>query len=113
VIVAADASVLVGELIRKRGRQLISHPALRVFVAEEQWEESLVEAHVLSIVPREIYEDLEEKALARVPRDPRDWPTVAAAIALNAAILTEDADFLGCGCPTWTFQTLSTEIQSQ
>jgi hypothetical protein len=40
VILAADASVLVGELLRKRGRELLLHPDLRVLVAEQQWEEA-------------------------------------------------------------------------
>lgn len=40
MIVVADASVLVAELLRRRGRELISHPALRVVVAQEQWEET-------------------------------------------------------------------------
>lgn len=37
MIVVADASVLVGELLRKRGRELFLHPVLRVLVAEDQW----------------------------------------------------------------------------
>lgn len=40
MIVVADASVLVGELLRKRGRELLLHPDLRVLVAEHQWEET-------------------------------------------------------------------------
>ena len=40
MIVVADASVLVGELLRRRGRELLLHPALRVVVAEDQWEET-------------------------------------------------------------------------
>lgn len=40
MIVVADASVLVGELLRKRGRELLLHPDLRVVVAEHQWEET-------------------------------------------------------------------------
>jgi hypothetical protein len=40
MIVAADASVLVGELLRERGRQLLLHPSLHVVVAEDQWEEA-------------------------------------------------------------------------
>jgi PIN domain len=41
----------------------------------------------------------------------RDWPTVALAMVLNAGILTGDNDFLGCGCPTWTVETLRAELQ--
>jgi PIN domain len=40
MIVVADASVLVGELLRQRGRELLLHPNLRVLVAEHQWEET-------------------------------------------------------------------------
>ena len=64
-------------------------------------------------MPRETYALERETALRRVPRDERDWPTVALAIALDAAILTADNDFLGCGCPTWTVETLSAELKRE
>ena len=35
-------------------------------------------------------------------RDEEDWPVLAAAIALNCAIWTEDTDFFGSGAATWT-----------
>ncbi|MGI8915588.1 MAG: PIN domain-containing protein, partial [Chloroflexota bacterium] len=53
------------------------------------------------------------KARARIPRDPDDWPTVAAALALGADIWTRDADFLGCGCATWVTETLIAELASE
>jgi uncharacterized protein YfaA (DUF2138 family) len=40
MIVVADASILVGELLRRRGRELLFHPDLHVVVAEDQWEET-------------------------------------------------------------------------
>jgi hypothetical protein len=40
VIVVVDASVLVAELLRRRGRELFAHPDLRCVVAEEQWAEA-------------------------------------------------------------------------
>jgi hypothetical protein len=40
MIVVADASVLVGELLRKRGRELLLRPELQVHVAEDQWGET-------------------------------------------------------------------------
>jgi hypothetical protein len=40
VIVVADASVLVGELLRQRGRDLVLHENLRVLVTEHQWSEA-------------------------------------------------------------------------
>lgn len=141
MIVVADASALVAELLRTRGRELLAHPDLRVVVAEEQWDETqhelqrriraiveqgrltddhakrlhhdvlaLVDERVIEIIPRRLYEHMEAVARRRVPRDPRDWPPVALALALDAGILTGDHDFLGCGCPTWTAETLREEL---
>ncbi len=142
MIVVADASVLVAELSRRRGRELLSRPDLRVVMAEDQWNETaheldkrlaaivrhghlspsqaddllraiteLVETHVIEIIPRDFYEQVESVARRRIPRDPQDWPTVALAIVLGAPILTGDQDFLGCGCPTWTVETLLQELE--
>jgi predicted nucleic acid-binding protein len=144
MIVVADASVLVGELLRKAGRELLLHPALHVVVAEDQWSEAehelarrlgimestgrltpngrrvleqavraMIDTQAIEIVSREMYAGFEETARRRVPRDPQDWPAVALALLLDAAILTGDNDFLGCGCPTWSAQTLRVELQGQ
>lgn len=141
MIVTVDASVLVGELLRERGRALLSHPMLRCMVAEEQSAEALHELDkriatiiaqgrlnaaqvqvlrhavvefldegVIEVVPVSAYEHMEAKARRRVPRDPSDWPVVALALVTDAGILTADADFLGCGCPTWTIETLRDEL---
>ena len=67
---------------------------------------------MISVLAKDHYIQLRETALRRVPRDERDWPTVAAAIALDAAILTADNDFLGCGRPTWTVETLAAELSA-
>lgn len=144
IVVVADASALVGELLRKRGRDLVAHLDLRVVVAEHQWQEAeyelekriarmvagerlstqrgsellqstvaLAAAGVIEVVPVAVYSDLEQLARRRIPRDATDWPTVALAIALEAGILTADNDFLGCGCPTWTVETLLDELDRQ
>ncbi|MGH3785563.1 MAG: PIN domain-containing protein [Pseudonocardiaceae bacterium] len=141
MIVVADASALVAELLRTRGRALLAHPDLRVVVAEEQWNETqhelqrristiveqgrlteehakrlhsdvlaLVDERVIEIIPRRFYQHMEAVARRRVPRDPRDWPPVALALVLDAGILTADRDFLGCGCATWTAETLCDEL---
>lgn len=125
-----DANILVAELIRRRGRELIVHPELELYMAEKAWDEAchelskriakmvqkgifsqetgqklladaiaLTEAKV-SLIPHEVYAALETTAIARIPRDPDDWPTVALALVLRAAIWTSDNDFLGCGLPT-------------
>jgi predicted nucleic acid-binding protein len=45
-------------------------------------------------------------------RDTDDWQPVALALALDAGILTGDQDFRGCGCPTWTVETLRDELEN-
>src|SRR5699024_10040372 len=61
---------------------------------------------------RQFYAHNELIARRRVPRDPHDWPPVALAMTLQAGILTGDHDFLGCGCPTWTVETLREELDA-
>ena len=142
MLVVADASVLVAELLRERGRALLTTPNLRVVVAEEQWDETLHELdrriqliveqgritesqagrilqaienliaeRVIEVVPRTMYQHMEDAARRRVPRDENDWPPVALAMALDTGIVTNDKDFLGCGCPTWTIETLRAELE--
>jgi predicted nucleic acid-binding protein len=141
MIVVVDASVLVAELLRRRGRELLARPDLQCLVAEDQWDEAqheldkrvaaivgqgrltsdqgqqllrivhdFVEGDVIDVVPRRFYEHMENAARRRVPRDPADWAPVALALALDVPILTADNDFLGCGCPTWTVETLLAEL---
>jgi hypothetical protein len=139
MIVVADASVLVAELLRRRGRTLFARSDLGVVVAEEQWNEAehelprririmvdqgrltieqgkqlqgavckCIDDKTIEIVAHETYAAEEIKARRRVPRDARDWPTIA--LVLDVAIFTGDGDFLGCGCPPWTVTTLRAEL---
>ncbi|MHB2023636.1 MAG: PIN domain-containing protein [Mycobacteriales bacterium] len=71
---------------------------------------ALIEDEVFEVIPRTFYADSEATARRRVPRDRNDWPTVALAMVLDVGILTGDHDFLGCGCPTWTVETLRAEL---
>lgn len=132
-----DSSVLVAEVLRVRGLQLLNHPDLTLFqpdyaAGETQYElkrrgklmlqsgraqpeqvEALLEnaqgflaGRVLQVQAAQ-YQPYEQDARARIPRDPNDWTLVAVALSLNGApILTLDGDFLGCGLPTWTPDTL-------
>ena len=63
-------------------------------------------------MPVTLYADFETVERRRAPRDPRDWPTVALALTLEAGIWTADADFLGCGAPTWTTETLLLDAEA-
>lgn len=64
-----------------------------------------IETNIL-VVETAVYSALEDEALARMQRDPTDWPVVACALALSAGVWTNDNDFLGAGVPTWTTATL-------
>jgi predicted nucleic acid-binding protein len=131
-----DTSVLVGELLRQKGRARLGDDRLELFLPEQMWTETkvelprrtaafvrrrrldpavgaelarlcvdAVEANVV-ILDEAIYSALEDEARARSLRDPYDWPVVASALALSAAIWTNDNDFLGTGVATWTTETL-------
>ena len=76
MIIVADASVLVGELLRQRGRELLLDPQLRLVVAEDQWEET---EHELSrrleiLQTRDILTDSQRELLSRSVRDLVDAP---------------------------------------
>jgi predicted nucleic acid-binding protein len=131
-----DTSVLVGELLRAAGRERLSNERPELFLPEQMWGETRVElprrvtafcrrrgieprlrddlisaclAAVeanLTILDQAIYSAAEDEARARALRDPRDWPVVATALVLGAAIWTNDNDFLGTGVATWTTDTL-------
>ena len=115
------ASFLVAELLRRRGRELLSHPELSVVAAEDQWEEAehelarrldILESR--AVLSNERRQDLERDVRALIDEKVvEDWPTVALAMALDAAILTADNDYLGCGCPTWTVETLTAQNRSR
>lgn len=131
-----DTSVLVGELLRRAGRDRLGDDRLELFLPEQMWAETYLElprrirafvrrrglepavgdefarlclvavdANVV-VLDEAIYAALEDEARARSLRDPADWPVVATALALSAAVWTNDNDFLGTGVATWTTETL-------
>jgi len=53
----------------------------------------------------DVYCEFEDKARQRI-RDVRDWPVLAAALALDCPVWTEDQDFFGSGVATWTTSTV-------
>jgi len=137
-----DACVLVSELLR-RGRARLADERLELFLAEHTLSEirhevpkrvdgfmrhrglgpdagrtlvdrcfEAVEAAV-TVVPEVAYQPLEQEARWRIARDPRDWPIVAAALTVDAAVWTEDGDFLGSGVATWSTGTLGTWLSRQ
>ena len=137
---AADASALVAEALRERGRRLIRHEDLDLYITPPTLSETLheidrrIDAMVrhgqvrawrrdlvfeetaalldekLTVVTESEYGQHEMEAGDRVPRDPNDWPTVALALALGLGIWTADGDLFGCGVPVWTTETLLTHV---
>ncbi len=77
----------------------------------EQATRTMIDTQAVEIVGPEMYAGFEKAARRRVPRDPKDWPVVALALLLDAAILTGDNDFLGCGCQPGPFEILRGQLE--
>ena len=122
-----DANILVRAVLGRRVREVIEAYAGEVlfFVSEPAYaeaeehlavlvtkrggdpEKALALLRILSglleLIGSEVYGEFEAEARVRLgQRDPEDWPTLAAALALRCPIWTEDRDFFGCGVATWT-----------
>lgn len=136
-----DTSVLVGELMRSRGRKSFANQLLDLYLPDILLTEAELvlprrieafsrsrhlrkseEAQIrktcfetldkhVTILEKSVYTLFENEARARSLRDPTDWPAVAAALAMTAGIWTNDNDFLGTGVPTWTTETLKTWLE--
>jgi predicted nucleic acid-binding protein len=134
-----DASALVAELLRARGRALLTHPDVEWVASEEVADEVrhevarrtalLVHRHDwrpedgstlarraldlfadnVAFALRPVYEPFEALARQRLADD-QDWSTAALALVLGAAIWTEDNDFCGIGLPTWKTRALLTQL---
>lgn len=143
MLLVVDASALVAELLRERGRRLLTDTRLELAVTDMQWNETqheltrrltiLVKRNQLSAPTTEellqtsfelaaatlilfeqtSYQHLESKAKNRISRDPNDWQSVALALALNTGIWTNDKDFFGCGVATWITETLLKELEDK
>ncbi|MFN8634549.1 MAG: PIN domain-containing protein [Chloroflexota bacterium] len=137
---AADASALVAEALRERGRALITEDDLDLYMTPPTWSEVVYEigrrcdemvqrghaaperrqcifdeamtvlTNSLTIVPDGEYAEYEAEARDRIPRDAQDWPTMALAVKMGVGIWTADKDFFGCGVPVWTTQPLLTHV---
>lgn len=86
----ADARQYLPELLRRRGIDI--QAAMEVL--------DRIGA-IVQPIELEEYGEFEHLARQRV-RDVDDWQVLALALALNAPVWTEDADFFGSGVATWT-----------
>ncbi|WP_264778113.1 PIN domain-containing protein [Deinococcus aetherius] len=98
--------------LRRRGGLMVRSGRAEAEQVEQLLENAFnfLTARIVYVVAAD-YADREAEARRRVPRDPNDWPLVALALHLgDAPILTSDGDFLGCGLPTWTPETLRAHL---
>ena len=139
MILAFDANIPVGLLLRRRG-SLLADARLELHIAAYAWEET--ERHLLRrvqgmlahgriepsaaettlrdalvtgqrllvIVPAAEYRQEEATARRRMSHDATDWHTIAVALTIGGAIWTEDHHFHGCGIACWTTETLTREL---
>ncbi len=126
-----DANILIGELLRQRGRDLIADFRLDLFATARAWNEmeyelpkrvhdyarrrpdlTQTERDLLQslrdfafdnvmLIEEAEYIEQEAEARARIPDDPDDWSTVALSLTLGVGIWSEDRHFLRYGLPTW------------
>jgi predicted nucleic acid-binding protein len=126
-MVVLDANILIRAVLGKRVREVIETYSSRVrFVAPDSAfaearehlprilsKRKIDSAAALAVldlletligrVEVEIYGRFEASARRRLlTRDQDDWPVVAAAMAFESPIWTEDSDFFGSGMATWT-----------
>lgn len=129
--IVLDANILVRAVLGRRVRELLEQYGAEVsfFAPELIFEEAarhlpaiaakrghssgtlLESLDRLRVITESVAEDaiasLRNTALARIgSRDPMDWPIVAASLALNCPVWTEDHDFFGAGVATWTTATV-------
>ena len=92
----AEAREHIPHILLKRGID----PTIAVTVLEEL-------SGLIGCVDPEVYGLFEAAARQRLQnRDEDDWPVLAAALALECSIWTEDADFFGVGVATWTTERI-------
>ena len=99
----ADAERYLPALLKKRGKPGADEPATL------QYLRNFVEP-----VDGEIYQLHQVDAQERLRgRDEEGWPVLAAALALNCAIWTEDTDFFGTGAAVWTTGRVEIFLKAQ
>jgi predicted nucleic acid-binding protein len=98
-----DAEKYLPPLLEKRGKSAVG-------VSQSlQYLQLLVEP-----VNRETFGDFEEEARLRLcGRDEDDWPVLAAVLALDCPIWSEDTDFLGTGVAVWTSNRIEIFLKAQ
>lgn len=115
LVISESASDEARHEIPKRLERMIERSGMSGELAQEIRDLVSAASEKVRAIPEEVYRDRLEEARERIPRDPNDAPTVALALAFGgdggrAGIWTMDGDFLGCGVPVWTTETLAARL---
>jgi predicted nucleic acid-binding protein len=98
----ADAKKYLPEILSSKGL----NPSLAIDVLDGLMNH-------IHLLENDWLEDFEEASRERMQtRDPDDWPVLAAALALDCPIWTQDADFFGVGVVTWSTQHIESFFRS-
>lgn len=123
-----DANVMVGaalgrsmalfvDLVERGVEVLAPMPMLREAKARIDRDAKLIEGEadarlselleVVTPLPVEVFAAHEQAARARLePHSQSDWPLLAAALALEAAVWTRDRDLFGTGVALWATRNI-------
>lgn len=110
-----SAAFYVAESNVEEAMKYLAELAPRRGIREEVWRESLAGIMAaVQIIPQQELTAGEAEATARIgPRDPADWPAVAAALQFDCPVWTEDEDFFGSGIATWTTATVEIFLRGE
>lgn len=99
----AEAAEYLPSLLKRKGRTDIDPNSSLEFLSR-----------LVFPVELESFASFEGEARQRLRgRDEDDWPVLAAALALNCPIWSEDADFFGTGIAVWTTSRIEIFLKKQ
>jgi predicted nucleic acid-binding protein len=81
---------------------------VKIGLADADAEDALADlTDDVRILDQIVYEDYEAVARAHLHgRGQRDWPVLAAALAIGGGIWSNDRDFFGVGVPVWSTRNI-------
>ena len=138
-MIVLDANILIRAVLGRRARHILEsygEAGIRFFIPDAMLAET--EKHlpklldkvsrpaseaiasldylkeIVEVVTRDSYvsHEFEARQLLR-GRDEDDWQVLAAALALNCPIWTEDTDFFGTGAAVWTTKNIEIYLKAQ
>ena len=104
-LLAKGASLATTDAQAREAKQVLHHR----FALTEQDAEAQVDGVISAMEVYQVptYRAQEAAAKARIHyKNTKDWPILAAAIAHEGAVWTDDRDFFGTGVPTWTTRNI-------